>query len=207
MLTLLGKPSSINVRKVLWTCAEIGLDYQLQPWGDAGMPTSAPEFLRLNPRGLVPVLLDDGETLWESHTICRYLAARHERYDLLPAQALARAHVEKWMDWQATELNNAWRYAFMALVRNSPAHTDVQAIAASVASWNGMMAILEQRLQETGAFVAGADFTLADVVLGLSVHRWAAAPLAHADLPAVRAYYERLSLRPGFMAHGRNQYP
>lgn len=207
MLTVLGKPSSINVRKVLWTCAELGLAYDLQPWGEAGLPTSAPEFLRHNPRGLVPVLLHDGETLWESNTICRYLAARFERYDLLPAQALPRAHVEKWMDWQATELNNAWRYAFMALVRNSPAHTDAQAIAASVASWNGMMAILEQRLQETGAYAAGADFTLADVVLGLSVHRWAAAPLAHADLPAVRAYYERLSQRAGFLAHGRNQYP
>ena len=207
MLTILGRPSSINVRKVLWTCAEIGLDYDLQPWGEADMPTSAPEFLRINPRGLVPVLLDDGETLWESNTICRYLASRHGRHDLLPADALARAHVEKWMDWQATDVNTAWRYAFMALVRKSPAHTDPAALAASAASWNKAMQLLDQRLQETGAFVAGADFTLADVVLGLSVHRWTATPIEHADLPAVQAYYDRLSQRPGFMAHGRNQHP
>jgi len=207
MLTILGKPSSINVRKVLWTCAEIGLDYDLQPWGAPHMPTSSPEFLRINPRGLVPVIQHEGETLWESNTICRYLASRHGRHDLLPADALARAQVEKWMDWQATELNNAWRYAFMALVRQSPAHTDPAALAASVDGWNQAMQLLEQRLRETGAFAAGADFTLADVVLGLSVHRWAATPMAHAELPAVRAYYERLSQRPGFLAHGRNQHP
>jgi len=207
MLTILGKPASINVRKVLWTCAEIGLDYELQPWGEPNMPTNAPEFRRINPHGLVPVLQDDGETLVESNTICRYLAAKHGRHDLLPTKPLARAQVERWMDWQATELNNAWRYAFMAKVRNSPAHTDPAAIEASVAGWNGMMALLEQRLRQTAAFAAGAGFTLADVVLGLSVHRWAATPIAHADLPAVQAYYERLSQRPAFLAHGRNQHP
>lgn len=206
MLTILGKPSSINVRKVLWTCAELGLEYDLQPWGDPGLPTSAAEFLSLNPRGLVPVLRDGEDTLWESNTICRYLATRYPQQGLLQQEALARAHVEKWMDWQATELNNAWRYAFMALVRRSPAHRDPQAVAASVAEWNRMMTLLEQRLLETQAFVAGANFTLADVVLGLSVHRWVVAPIAHAALPAVRAYYERLSQRPGFLAHGRNQY-
>jgi len=69
------------------------------------------------------------------------------------------------------------------------------------------MAMLDAQLAAGGPYVLGADFTLADVVLGLSVHRWAAAPLAHAELPAVRAYYERLSARPGFMAHGRNGQP
>jgi glutathione S-transferase len=203
MLVILGKPTSINVRKVLWTCAEIGAPYDLQPWGEPGLPTSAPEFLRLNPRGLVPVLRDGDETLWESNTICRYLAARHGRTDLLPPEPLARAHVEKWMDWQATELNNAWRYAFMGLVRKSAEHADAGAIAASAATWNRMMGILDRRLDETGAYAAGAQLTLADIVLGLSVHRWLSTPIAHADLPAVQAYYERLSLRPGFVAHGR----
>ena len=37
------------------------------------------------------------------------------------------------MDWQATELNNAWRYAFMALVRQGAAHPDPACIQASVA--------------------------------------------------------------------------
>lgn len=207
MLTILGKSSSINVRKVLWTCAELGIPYVLEQYGSGFLSTATPEFLRMNPNGMVPVIVDDGRSLWESNTICRYLAARHAREDWLPADPMARAQVEKWMDWQATELNNSWRYAFMALVRNSPAHADPSAIAASTAEWNRLMAMLDAQLAATGAYVCGAAPTLADIVLGLSVNRWLSTPMERPALPAVSAYFERLSERPGFLAHGRNGLP
>ena len=104
------------------------------------------------------------------------------------------------MDWQATELNGAWRYAFMALVRRSPAHADAAAVAASVAAWNRQMTLLEDQLERTGAHVAGAAFTLADVVVGLSVHRWRASPIERATLPAVEAYHRRVTQRPACVA-------
>jgi glutathione S-transferase len=207
MLKILGKSSSINVRKLLWTCAEIGIPYQLEQWGSGEQATDTPYFLALNPNGMVPVIQDEGDTLWESNSICRYLANKHQRSDLLPVDAMARAQVEKWMDWQATELNNSWRYAFMALVRRSPAHTDPVALAAGVELWNRHMALLDAQLASTGAYINGATFTLADVVLGLSVHRWMAAPIAHPPLAAVQAYYERLSQREGYLLHGRNGLP
>ena len=207
MLKILGKASSINVRKVLWTCTEIGLDPEREDWGSGFRPTQVPEFLRLNPNALVPVLLEDDFVLWESNSICRYLAAAHGRHDLLPAAPRARADVEHWMDWQATELNNSWRYAFMALVRQSPLHADPAQLQQGVAEWARHMQMLEARLATTGAYAAGADFTLADVVLGLSVNRWFMTPCAKPALPAVEAYYERLTQRPGFRAHGRNGTP
>jgi glutathione S-transferase len=207
MLKILGKPTSINVRKVLWLCAELDLDYALEPWGSGFRPTNDPEFLALNPNALVPVIVDGDFVLWESNTICRYLAARAGRPDLLPADARSRARVEQWMDWQATELNDAWRYAFMGLVRKSPAHADPAAIAASVENWNRRMGILDAQLARTGAYAAGEVFTLADIVLGLSTHRWFMTPIERPALAAVAAYYERLSVRPGFMRHGRNGVP
>ncbi|MEE7560914.1 M24 family metallopeptidase [Xanthomonas sp. Kuri4-2] len=150
----------------------------------------------------------DGElVLWESNTICRYLAAQAGRDDLLPAVPAQRARVEQWMDWQATELNTAWRYAFMARVRRSPAHADPAAIEAGVQQWNRHMAILDAQLQQTGAFVAGADFTLADIVVGLSTQRWYASPIERPALPAVADYYARLGTRPGFQRHGCNGLP
>jgi len=162
----------------------------------------------VNTNGLVPVIVDEDGPLWESNTICRYLAARHARTDLLPAAPRARAEVEKWMDWQATDLNGSWRDAFMGLVRRHPAFRDPARIAAGTAGWNANMAILDRRLAATGAFTAGDAFTLADVVLGLSVNRWAMTPLAERpDLPAVAAYYDRLTERPGFREHGRNGIP
>jgi glutathione S-transferase len=207
MLQILGKPASINVRKVLWLCEELGLPCELQPWGSGLRPTDTPEFRALNPNGLVPVIRDGAFVLWESNVICRYLAAQHGRTDLLPGTPRERAGVEQWMDWQATELNNAWRYAFMALVRQSPAHTDASAIVASASQWNRHMAMLDDQLARTGAFVAGSTFTLADVVLGLSTNRWYMTPIERPDLPAVAAYFERLSQRPGYLLHGRNGAP
>jgi glutathione S-transferase len=207
MLKLLGKPSSINVRKVLWLCAELPIEIGHEAWGSGFRSTQTPEFLALNPNALVPVIRDGEFVLWESNTICRYLAGREGRVDLLPTSPEARARVEQWMDWQATDLNTAWRYAFMALVRQSPMHRDASAIAASVAEWNRLMSLLDAQLRRTGAFSAGSSFTLADIVLGLSTHRWFETPMERPALPAVKAYYERLSERPAFLAHGRNGMP
>lgn len=111
------------------------------------------------------------------------------------------------MDWQATELNNAWRFAFMALVRKSPAHNDPQAIAGSVANWNRHMQMLDAQLEKTGAYAAGQDFTLADVVLGLSANRWYMTPMERPGLPAVQSWFERLGQRAAFRLHGRNGTP
>jgi glutathione S-transferase len=207
MLQILGKSTSINVRKVLWLCAELELDYEHEQWGLGFQSTDTPAFRALNPNALVPVIRDGSLVLWESNAICRYLAAKHGRTDLLPAQPKERALVEQWMDWQATELNNAWRYAFMALVRKSPAHNDTQTLAASVQSWNRHMQILDRQLAQRGRYVTGDGFTLADIVLGLSTHRWYMAPIERPALPAVQDYYDRLSERPAFLIHGRNGVP
>ena len=207
MLQILGKSSSINVRKVLWLCTELGLDYEQEQWGSGFRATDAPEFLALNPNALVPVIRDEKLVLWESNTICRYLAAKHGRSDLLPTDLIGRARVEQWMDWQATDLNSAWRYAFMALVRKSAAHVDAEDIAASAASWNRLMTVLDAQLARSGGFVAGDVFTLADILLGLSTNRWFMTPIERPRLPAIEAYYDRLNERPGFQQHGRNGTP
>jgi glutathione S-transferase len=207
-MTIIGRPSSINVRKVLWTCCEIGLAYTFDGDWEADVRVARrPELLELNPNDQFPVLLDRDGQIWESNTICRYLAAEHRRTDLLPANPRERAVVEQWMDWQATDLNSAWRYAFMALVRRAPQYDRQSDVDASVAAWNAAMTILEQRLAAARDYVTGPVFTLADVVLGVSVNRWIFTPMPKPDLPAVMAYYERLSDRPGFVRYVRTGVP
>ncbi len=207
MLKLLGKSSSINVRKVLWTLAECGQPYDQEEWGSGFQSTHTDEFLALNPNGMVPVLIDGDLVLWESNTICRYLAAKYGSPALLPEAPDARAKVEQWMDWQATELNNAWRYAFMGLVRESAAHTDQEAIAASVANWNRHMALLDRHLSRHGPYSTGAQFALSDIVLALSVNRWAMTPMERPALPAVDRLIALLSERPAFKIHCQNGVP
>lgn len=183
------------------------LVYEHEQWGSGFRSTEVSEFLALNPNAMVPVIKDGSFVLWESNTICRYLASQHDRSDLLPLVPKDRARVEQWMDWQATELNNAWRYAFMALVRQSPAHADPQELKASIANWNRHMRMLDEQLERTGAYATGSTFTLADVVLGLSTNRWLMTPMERPHLAAVQAYSERLSQRPGFLLYGRNGTP
>jgi glutathione S-transferase len=201
VLKILGRASSINVRKVLWTCAEIALPFEREDWGIGFKPTNDPAFTALNPNALVPVVRDGDFVLWESNTICRWLAAEHGREDLLPTSPRDRAEVERWMDWQATEVNSAWRYAFHGLVRENPQYQDAEQIEASVHQWNRTMSLLDAQLQRTGAYAAGAHFTLADVTLGVSTHRWLASPIERPALPHVAAYHARLSERHGFQQY------
>ncbi len=207
MLRILGKATSINVRKVLWTCAEIGLPFEREDWGSGFRPTDTPEYLALNPNAMVPVIQDGDFTLWESNSIIRYLANRYGEPALYPGEAQARARVDQWIDWQASDLNRSWSYSFMSLVRHSPAHQSPDALAASQAEWSRYMAILDRQLARTGAFVAGGQFSLADIAVGLSVNRWFGTPFERPPLPAVSDYYERLSERPGYLLHGRNGTP
>lgn len=197
MLRILGRPSSINVRKVLWTADEIGVRYTHDPdWATPEKPTRVPEFLALNPNGLIPVIIDENGVLWESHTICRYFAMKHRREDLLPNDLPARAQVEKWMDWTLGDLNAAYVTAFLGLVRKHPAYADPARIEASIARWNEMMARLDAHLARKQVYVTGETFTLADIVLGLASHRWEMTPFEHPHLPHVSAWLARLRARP-----------
>jgi glutathione S-transferase len=205
MLRILGKRSSINVRKVLWACAELGLPFEREDWGSGFGDVGSRAFRALNPNAMVPVLADGDFVLWESNSILRYLANRYGEGRLYPVEAKARARVDQWLDWQASDLNPAWRYAFMALARGSAEHRDAAAIQASLEAWAGFMAVLDARLAETGAYVGGADFSLADIAIGLSVERWFRTPFAHPALPAVAAYRHRVRQRPGFIAWGEER--
>lgn len=207
MLRILGKASSINVRKVLWTCAEIGIPFEREDWGSGFRSTHTSEFLALNPNAMVPVIQDDDFILWESNSIIRYLASRYNGDHLYPSEARAKARVDQWIDWQASDLNKSWSYAFMSLVRHSPEHQDSHALAAACSNWSRHMEILNRQLDSTGGYVSGDEFSLADIPIGLSVNRWFQTPLAHPDFPAVKDYYERLSRRPGYRLYGRNGTP
>ena len=208
MLRLWGRLSSINVRKVVWTAQELALPLQRTDAGGQFGIVRDPHYLGLNPNGLVPLIEDEGGVvLWESNTIIRYLATRHGANALYPAEARARARVDQWIDWQASDLNSAWRYAFLSLVRLSSAHQDSQAMGASCAEWSRYMQILDRQLEATGGHVAGSRFSLADIPVGLSVNRWFHTPFERPPLAAVSDYYARLSERPGFCLYGNNGMP
>ena len=190
-LKILGRVTSINVRKVRWTADLIGIDYETEDWGLPNRDPNVPEFLALNPNALVPVIVDDGFVLWESNAIMRYLA-ESRRSGLWPVAVQERGLVDQWLSWQVSELNAQWGYAVQALLRKNPAFTDEQRIADSIRNWSAKMQMLEAQLQKGGGFAANGRLSIADIGLALSSHRWFSTPFDHPDLPAVREHYERL---------------
>lgn len=207
MLKIYGRTNSINVRKVLWTVDEIGLAYTREDWGRGFRPTTEPEFLKLNPFAVVPVIDDDGFVLRESHAISRYLAAKHGRTDLYPSDLGQRAQVEAWMDWGQTDLASGVTAPFLGLVVKMPAFQEPKLIEFGIAAWTRQMQMLEAYLAGHGPFLMGENFTLADIPAGLVVNRWFSIPFDKPELKAVSAYYDRLSERPAYRQHGRNGMP
>lgn len=207
MLKIYGYAESINVRKVLWVCAELDLTHTREDWGGPSRSTSDPAFRALNPVGMVPVIDDSGLVVWESNVIVRYLAASRGRIDLLPVEPAERARVEQWMDWQGSDFNNTWRVVFQALVRRNPDCQDPRAIDSSVHQLDDAVGIVNLQLARTGAYVAGDHFTVADVVIGLSLHRWRSIPTSKPSYPHVERYYDLLLEREGFRRYGRDGGP
>jgi glutathione S-transferase len=194
MLKVLGRMTSINVRKVLWAADEMGLSYTREEWGKPVRDPNVPEFLALNPNGQVPVLIEDGFVLWDSGAILRHLA-QQAGSELWPAPPRQRALVDQWLCWQAGDLNLAWAYIVPARLRNTPPYPDPQRLAEAGRRWAKVMQVLEQHLAGGAPFVANGRFSLADIVIGLSVHRWMRVDFDKPALPAVASYYDRLRQR------------
>lgn len=207
MLKIYGRANSINVRKVLWLADEIGLKYEREDWGRGFRPTSDAEFAKISRFGVVPVIDDDGFVLRESNTIARYLAAKHGRTDLYPADLRTRALIEQWMDWASTDVYSAVRPVFLGLIVKMPAFQDAKLIEASVRDWTRQMNTLDAHLGANGPFLLGPTFSLADIPAGLITNRWFGIAFDKPELKALSAYYDRLAEREPYRRHGRNGTP
>ena len=111
-MKLYARRTSSNCQKVLWFLAELGLEYEfVATGGDAGGLDTA-EYLALNPNGVVPTLLDGDLSVWESHTILRYLAAAHAPERFWVEDPAERSWVERWMDWSQDHFDAAFMAVF-----------------------------------------------------------------------------------------------
>jgi glutathione S-transferase len=199
MLTIWGRLNSINVQKVVWMAEECGLRFERIDTGGVFGGNRTPEYLAMNPNGLVPVITDGQTILWESNAILRYLAAKHGGAALFPASAAERARADMWMDWASTDLYPSYAPAFMGLVRTAPDKRDAAAIEAARARTETRLAILEAHLAKS-RHIAGERFSIGDICVGLLIHRWLNMPIAREFCPAIEAWHGRLSKRPAAQA-------
>ena len=201
MLTIYGRTNSVNVQKVLWALAELGLSYERVDAGLQHGKNREPWYLELNPNGRVPLLVDGAFSLWESNTIVRYLCGKHDFGGLYPASPETRADAERWMDWQLSTLVPPVSTVFQNLVRAAPTDRDVRAIGQATVAAAAAIAVLDRELGRR-PYVAGERFTMGDIPVGATAYRWTALPdVERRELPALRAWLERLSARAAFREH------
>lgn len=196
-----GRATSSNVMKVVWLLEELGLPYERIDVGGKFGRTDTPEYRAMNPTGLVPTLQEDDFTLWESNAILRYLCAAHAPASALwPQDLRRRAMIDRWMDWQQTGMNPPQTIVFWGLVRTPPEQRDNAAIEQAAVKAGKAWAILDAELARS-PYVGGNELSLADIALGVHVHRWFFFPIAKPDAPHLKAWYDRLLERPAYRTH------
>jgi len=200
MLKIWGRKNSINVQKVLWTCAELNIKFERIDAGGQFGVNDTPEYLEMNPNGRVPTISDDGFILWESHAIVRYLSRVHGRGSLWPTDDKVNADADRWMEWYSTTLWPLLQPVFWNLVRVAPEKRDLKLIEDSRKKLAGTLKMVENALVGR-PYLAGSAFTMGDIPMGVSLHRWFLLPIERPDYPKLKAYYDRLSERPGFKQH------
>lgn len=197
MLKIWGRISSINVQKVVACANELGIRYErIDAGGKFGVVTTPP-YLALNPNARVPTIEDDDFVLWESNAIVRYLSRSYGAGKLWPQDPRVAADADRWMDWQATMINPAMFDAFWQLIRVDPKERNLAAVEASVAKVEPLMAVLDAHLAGR-RWITGDDYTMGDIPIACTVHRWFGLPCDKTPRPNAEAWLARIRARPAY---------
>lgn len=201
-LTLWGRANSVNVQKVLWCCEELGLGFERI---DAGLHfgrNNEPAYLAMNPTGRVPTLVDNGFAVWESNTVLRYLANKFDLgRRLYPEDPARRSMVDRWLDWTISSYGHVERDLYWGLIRAPADQRDMPALQKIADRLGALWQVVEAGFGDR-AYIAGADFSIADICLGAYARRWFGFEgIAQPALPKVAAWHERVAQRPAYRRH------
>jgi glutathione S-transferase len=201
MIKLYSWPGSSGTR-VAWALEELGLPYEyVAVDGKKGEHRSA-EYLKLNPHGKVPTLVDDGEHLFESGAILLYLGAKYGvEKKLWPAgKGQSRVDAVCWTVWSMTELGSyMMQYLYHGLdtpVSFKPADRSKAAADYSHSQLDRLLAALEARLE--GRDYLLGTFSLVDVAAASWLALGAMFGLKLDQYPRVAAWCKRCTERPAF---------
>ncbi len=173
-----------------------GQPYNREDYGRLFNNTQTEAYLNLNPCGKVPTLVDGDVVVWESNTILRYLGSKLPGGTALyPAAPAARSQIERWMDWQLASLNAP----YLGVFREAKKKDEERApgFGADVKELAAQLEILEKGTAGR-PWLAGADFSLADICLGPIIDRILAFPVTLPAVPGVRAWRDKLAARDAY---------
>jgi len=197
MIKVLGRANSVNVQKVMWCAAELGVEVTRTDVGGSFGGNDTDAFRAMNPNGKIPVMIDGDFVLWESNTIVRYLCDKYGTgaWKLPVSSQIALAG--QWMDWHLTSVHPPMTTLFWQLVRTDAAQRNEVKIATAITDSAKHWAILDQHLAVRN-FIMGDHPSVADIPLGSSANRWHSMDFEHPDLPNLRSWWDRLTERSAY---------
>jgi glutathione S-transferase len=201
MLVVYGRKSSFNLQKVMWLVGELGVEHRHVEIGGSFGGADTPEFLKMNPHGRVPVIDDDGVTVWESHAILRYLAARYGQRRYWRDDPAERSESDRWMDWSQCSLQPDFlNGAFWGYYRTPEAQRDMIAVEAKIQRTANHLILLDKILAGK-PYLLGDQLTLADIPAGTNLFRYFNISIKRPSLPNVERWYRSLQERPAYREH------
>lgn len=201
MIEILGRDTSLNVQIAMWAIAELGLVHKRHDIGGAFGGNDTPEYLAMNPNGLVPVMKDGDLTMFESAAIVRYLSHKYGDQSFYPRDPKQRAKIDMWAEWIKTTFSPLLLGdLFYPLVRYDPATLDQEALDEAASKMATLATMLDDRLGE-GPFIGGEHLTYADILVGSVLYRYYELEFLRTTTPNIDRYYERLTSREAYKKH------
>jgi glutathione S-transferase len=194
MIRLLGRQTSGNVQKVLFALEEMQIPYTREDYGRQFKNTDTDAYRALNPNMKVPTLIDGDVSIWESHTILRYLVSLH-RPALTGATPAERTQVERWMDWNLGALNTPYVAVFKDAKK--PPNERSADFAAQSADLNAQLKILNGHIAGKSWFALDR-LTIADICLAPIVKRCLEFPIERPAFAELSRWQKAMDARPAF---------
>lgn len=193
MMKLYGLGPTRSLR-ALWALQELDAEFEFVRVNILAGENLHPDFLRLNPAGKLPVLVDGDFVLTESAAIVMYLAEKYGDKGLMPADLKERAQAYRWSLFAVTELEQPlWRMAKHTFLYPEDKRLP-EDIALAREEFAAMAAVLDRHM-DGRAFIVGDNITVADCVTAY-VLDWGNENGLIDSFPNLKAYLERMYARP-----------
>ena len=197
MITLFSSPGTAGL-VVHWMLIDLGVPHELRMLDFEKREHKTPEYLAINPNGVVPTLVIDGQPIFESPAIAMQLADSHPAANLAPpAGSLDRARYYQWFFFMANYLQPAYRLWFYAAEGAGEANsedTKAQARMRIESGWS----TLDKHLAAHGPYLLGEQLTAADFMMTMLM-RWSRnMPKPAHTWPALAEHARRMKARPSF---------
>jgi glutathione S-transferase len=177
-----------------WTLQELGVEFESVVVNLIAGEHHDAAFLRLNPAGRVPVLVDGDVVLTESVAIVLYLAEKYPEKRFVPSDLVQRAQLYRWLLFATTELEQPlWRISKHTAIYPKDRRLPDDVVLAHE-DFAPMAQVMEEHMRGR-QFVVGDSVSVADFVLAYTLD-WANEVGLLADCPQLRRYLERMYQRP-----------